>query len=171
MNYSSDSVYYCNNNDNLELSNRIYERNLPSQQIKPYFDARPSSSKYASMPIVELKNTNHQVSLKEYGMYNVQNTFNPGEKGPGSGFFNNVNTESLLRNQYFALQKSDQSVYVPSSDSDLYNVKVVSRPVQQPHPDLFNQQEFKPFNPNIINGGNNVFNNSTRLQMLDSCKN
>jgi len=115
MNYSPDSVYYCNNNDNLELSNRIYERNLPSQQIKPYFDVRPSSSKYASMPIVELKNTNHQVSLKEYGMYNVQNTFNPGEKGPGSGFFNNVNTESLLRNQYFALQKSDQASGLQSS--------------------------------------------------------
>ena len=65
MNYSPDSVYYCNNNDNLELSNRIYERNLPSQQIKPYFDVRPSSSKYASMPIVELKNTNHQVSLND----------------------------------------------------------------------------------------------------------
>ena len=84
---------------------------------------------------------------------------------------NNVNTESLLRNQYFALQKSDQSVYVPSSDSDLYNVKVVSRPVQQPHPDLFNQPEFQPFNPNVINGGNQIFNNSTRMQMLDSCKN
>ena len=66
MNYSPDSIYYCNNNDNLELSNKIYERNLPSQKIKPYFDARPSSSKYATMPIIELKNTNHQVSLKEY---------------------------------------------------------------------------------------------------------
>ena len=59
----------------------------------------------------------------------------------------------------------------PSSDSELYNVKVVSRPVNQPHPDLFHEQEFKPFNPNVISGGKQIFNNSTRLQMLDSCKN
>ena len=78
-----------------------------------------------------------------------------------SGFFNNVNTESLLRNQFFALQKSDQSVYVPSSNSDLYNVNVVSKPVVQPHPDLFQKTEFKPFNPNVVNGGTQIFNNFT----------
>ena len=171
MNYSSDNVYYCNNNRDLELSNRIYQRNIPSHNLRPYIDTKPVMTKYSTLPVVDLKNKNHQVSLKEYGMYNVQNSFNPGQSAPGSGFFNNVNTESLLRNQFFALQKSDQSVYVPSSTSDLYNVNVVSRPVNQPHPDLFQEQEFKPFNPNIINGGTKIFNNSTRLQMLDSCKN
>ena len=103
-------------------------------------------------------------------MYNVQNTFNPGNKAPGAGFFNNVNTESLLRNQFFALQKSDQSVYVPPSNSDLYNVNIVSRPTVQPHPDLFHKTEFMPFNPNIVNGGTQIFNNFTRQQMLNSCE-
>ena len=170
MNYSKNDIYYCNNNRNLELSNRIYERNIPSNQIKPSINVRPSSTKYSILPVVDMKKTQHYVSLKEYGMYNVQTTFNPGNKAPAVGFFNNVNTESLLQNQFFALQKSDQSVYIPSSNSDLYNVNVVSRPMQQPHPDLFQKTEFKPFNPNIVNGGTQIFNNFTRQQMLNTCK-
>ena len=39
---------------------------------------------------------------------------------PFSGFVENVDVESVLRNQIFALQKNDQAVYVPSSKSDLY---------------------------------------------------
>ena len=171
MNYSPDSIYYCNNNDNLELSNKIYERNLPSHNMKPNINTRPVMTKYSTLPVVDRKKTDHQVSLKEYGMYNAHTMFNPGKGAPAAGFFNNVNTESILRNQFFALQKSDKAVYVPSSDSDLYNVKITSRPVEQPHPDLFREQEFNVFNPNVINGGNKIFNNSTRLQMLDSCKN
>ena len=73
------------------------------------------------MPIVELKNTNHQVSLKEYGMYNVQNTFNPGEKGPGSDSLI-TNTESLLRN--VRLTKIRSICLCSFFNSDLYNVKV-----------------------------------------------
>ena len=169
MDYTNNN-YFCHNNRDLELSNRIYGRNIPSHNLKPYINVRSSSTKYSTMPIVDPKKINHNVSLKEYSMYNIHNTFNPGQDAPASGFFNNVNTESMLRNQFFALQKSDQSVYVPSSNSELYNVKVVSRPIQQPHPDLFNEHEFKPFNPNVINGGTNIFNNSTRLQMLDACK-
>ncbi len=167
MNYSN---YYCNNERNLELSNRMYNRNIPSSNLKPSFNVRPSSSKYSMLPIVEPKNTNYKVSLKEYGMYNPRNVFNPGQSAPTSGYFNNVNIESDLRNQFFALQKSDQSLYVPSSDSDLYNVKIESRPVEQPFSDLFQEQEFHAFNPNIIKGGTDIFNNSTRQQMLNSCK-
>ena len=44
-------------------------------------------------------------------MYNVQNSFNPGQSAPGSGFFNNVNTESLLRNQ-FLLYKNQINQYM-----------------------------------------------------------
>lgn len=47
MNYSKNDIYYCNNNRNLELSNRIYERNIPSNQIKPSINVRPSSTKYS----------------------------------------------------------------------------------------------------------------------------
>jgi hypothetical protein len=62
----------------------------------------------------------------------------------------------------FALQNCEQAYYVPSSKSDLFNVRVPENYVEQPHPDLFLRQPFCPHNPNEHNIANKFFNNSTR---------
>jgi hypothetical protein len=105
--------------------------------------------------------------------YSLETNFTPPvmSVGPVSGFINNVNTESTLRNQFFALQKgADQSVYIPSSNSDLYKVTVVSRPEEQPYPLLFENGIVidKSLHSNIRNNphiGKDTFHNYTRTQL------
>ena len=85
-------------------------------------------------------------------------------------FASNVNTESELRNQIYALQKCSQSVYVPKSNSDLYNYKfqTVSKP--NPHELLFRNDNFSEFNPNpnVEKIGSSPFYNNTRVQVRDT---
>jgi hypothetical protein len=103
------------------------------------------------------------VAMGEYPQFNPETTFNPGTaQAPWSGFYSNINTESILRNQFFALQNCEQAEYVPSSKSDLFNVHVPENYVEQPYPDLFIRQQFCPHNPNEHNLANKFFNNSTR---------
>ena len=72
------------------------------------------------------------------------------------------------RNQFFALQKCEQSDFVPKSTSDLYQTKVDFVPQKQSHPLLFEKPDLEPFNPNVQNLGNDLFNNHTRYQLKDS---
>lgn len=93
--------------------------------------------------------------------------FNPGTaKAPVCGYIRNVDVETVLRNQTFALQRADQNVYVPTKDSELYNVRIISKPSEQPHPLLFTKNEF---NNNIHNEndkiGKDYFYNHTRTQL------
>jgi hypothetical protein len=71
--------------------------------------------------------------------YNINSTFNPGSSAPFSGFSSHINDESRLRNQFFALQKCEQSVYVPPSDSDMYQIRVTGGERKDPQlfPGLF----------------------------------
>jgi hypothetical protein len=102
--------------------------------------------------------------------YNVHQVFNPGNtQSPWSGFASNINTESELRNQIYALQKCSQAVYVPSSQSDLYNYKFKTQSKPNPHELLFKNDSFETFNPNPAPNlcGNSLFYNSTRCQVRD----
>ena len=159
-----NGVYYCGNDRVDELNDRISERNIPSEPLQAQFGLRPVSTKYAVMPILDQR-AKSNVPIKQYTTYNNANTFNPGTRAPWSGFATNVNTESTLRNQFFALQKCEQSNYIPGSNSDMYNVLVTGRNVEQPFPDLFSTPEFETFNPNVCNTGNNFFDNFTRQQI------
>ena len=103
--------------------------------------------------------------------YSLHKEFTPPlmKVGPVSGFINNVNVESSLRNQDYALHRgNDEVVYVPSSESDLYKVYIPSKPSQQPHPGLFNHYELSqqthPNNENT-NVGRDRFHNNTRTQL------
>jgi hypothetical protein len=40
---------------------------------------------------------------------------------------------------------------------------------KQPFPDLFQKPEFEPFNPNPLDLGGKILNNSTRVQLQDAC--
>ena len=105
--------------------------------------------------------------------YSVNEVFNPGNtQSPWSGFASNINTESELRNQIYALQKCSQAIYVPNSSSDLYTYKFQTKTQSNPHELLFRDETFDSFNPNPAPGlcGSSIFYNNTRCQVKDITK-
>jgi hypothetical protein len=156
-----NGVYLCNQGGVDEINDRISERNIPSTSLQPQYGIRPVSTKYGYMQVLD-QYRKPSINLEKYKTYSTNNVFNPGNaQAPWAGFANNVNTESDLRNQFFALQKCEQSCFVPSSNSDLYKTTVSYKPQTQTHPLLFDKPEFSPFNPNTLSCKENVFNNST----------
>ena len=99
-----------------ELNERISTRNNPSAPLQPQFDIRPLSTKYSMMPIFDRRPI-PTVSINVLPSYDITTTFNPGNvqaAAPWAGFANNVNEESRLRNQFFAIQRGAvQSTYIP----------------------------------------------------------
>jgi hypothetical protein len=159
-----------------ELNSRMSSRHFPDSPLQPNFDPRPISTKYSKFPMI-----NRRKEVKEpvipYLDYNQSANFNPGShRAPPNGFLNNIDTETILRNQAFALQRGDgagQGVYVPSSQSDLYQVRVPggSQNEQQPHPDLFQQPTFQAEQHSNLQGnkiGRDQFFNHTRVQLRDT---
>jgi hypothetical protein len=160
-----NGVYFCNSERVEELNNRIAERNIPSQQLQAQFDIRPVSSKYALMPIYD-RRAIPTVPIERMPTYDLATTFNPGNgQAPWSGYATNIDDNSRLRNQFFALQKCDQAYYIPPTNSDMYKVEVTGQAVHQPFPDLFTKQTFQPFNPNTCGVGGNFFDNCIRQQI------
>ena len=151
-----------------EINERISYRNIPSSQLQPQFDIRPLSSKYAKLPIVD-RRENYTTPLQALPTYDIESTFNPGTgQGPWSGFASNINNESRLRNQFFALQRgAAQGSYVPGKDSDLYKVHIPVTESEQQFPGLFAHDKFEEFNPSPKDLGVNFFDNFTRQQIKD----
>jgi len=169
---NNQSQYECSSKMQEQINKKIYDRNIPSQMLQPYLDVRPVMTKYSYFPIVDPRKQ-ISVPLKQQPTYNVHNVFNPGNTtSPWSGFASNINKESELRNQIYALQKCSQSVYVPNSNSDLYNYKFKTVTKPNPHELLFNNPSFDEFNPNPNSGiiGNAIFLNPTRVQVRDLTK-
>jgi hypothetical protein len=152
-----------------ELNERLAYRNVPDGQLQPQFDCRPQSTKYAKMPIVD-RRERHNVPLQVFPAFNVASTFNPGNaQAPWSGFATNINQESVLRNQFYALQNgANQACYVPSKNSQLYNAHVPAPTAHiQPFPSLFERTAFEPFNPCPSDLGVTFFENCTRQQVKE----
>ena len=167
-----DGVYTCQQERTQELNERIAERNIPSAYLEPNIDFRPVMTKYSILPVVDQKAPS-SVNILRYPTYSPHSVYNVGNNSaPWSGFASSINTESTLRNQFFALQKCDQSAYIPSSDSDLYKIERPSVEAnKQTHPLLFKEEEFQSFDPNHVASEHVLFNNFTRQQLLDSCGN
>ena len=146
---------------------RTYQRNIPSHNLQPYLDSRPVMTKHTLLPIIDNRTTG-ETTLQLQPTYSPEHMFYPGnDLAPWSGYASNINHESELRNQLFALQKSTQSVYIPSSNSDLYQYKWTNTHKQtQPFTRLFTHESFYPHNPNPKPNkiGYALFNNSTRHQ-------
>jgi len=127
-------------------------------------------TKYSRLPVVDPRKQ-PTIPLMQLADYNSRNVFNPGNtKSPWSGFASSVNVESDLRNQIYALQKCSQSVYVPGSQSDLYQYGFIpAQATANPHSLLFSEDHFDNFNPNPDNKivGSGVFYNSTRTQVKE----
>ena len=155
---------------------RSYERNIPSQPLQPYLDARPVMTKYSLLPIVDPRKP-IQMPLIQQATFSPEKIYNPGnDSGPWSGYASNINHESELRNQIFALQSCSQGAYIPSSKSSLYHINWQQNKNQirniQPFPNLFENQQFCPNNPNPNPEkiGFTLFNNATRQQTKDLTK-
>ena len=169
------SNVYMNNNEptssliHLQTNQRIYDRNIPSVPLQPYLSVHPASTKYSIMPIVDPRRKLN-VPLQVMPMFNPFTQFNPGnDEGPYSGYATNINIESELKNQIYALQSCDQAVYVPNSKSDLYNYGFTpGTNMTQPFPDLFNKPQFDQCNPLPERIQQVVFYNPTRTQTIDA---
>lgn len=156
----------CSSQITNSINTRIYDRNIPSHMLQPYLSVRPVMTKYSIMPIVDPR-APIKTPLVQQPIYNSGEVFNPGNtQSPWSGFATNINTESELRNQVYALQACSQAVYVPSSNSDLYKFGFKpSNSVQQPFPGLFQNEHFNSFNPNPENVAQGLFQNCTRQEI------
>lgn len=162
----------CVSDIHRQTNTRIYDRNIPSQPLQPYLSVRPVMTKYSHLPIVDPRRPIHQ-PLMQAPKFNVSEVFNPGNtKSPYSGFASNINKESELRNQIYALQKCSQAVYVPNSTSDLYQYKFKTPTQFNAHELLFHEQSFDSFNPNPAPElcGSGLFYNSTRCQVKEITK-
>jgi len=153
-------------NDN--INQKIYERNIPSNNLQMNFSPRPVLTKYSFIPILDNRiKCNSEINI--YKCYNTEETFYSGDcKPPFTGYAIAIDKESSLRNQFFALQKSDQKEWVPSSNSDLYenNINYININNNLDENLLFKNENFNKFNPNISNKiGNEIFYNNTRVQL------
>ena len=135
---------------------RSYRRNIPSAKLQPYLDARPVQTKYSFLPVIDPRKQ-ADTALVQHATYNPEKVFNPGnDSGPWSGYASNVNRESDLRNQIFAIQECSQAAFIPSSNSSLYSVKWNNHyKPQQPFPNLFKTETFSPSNPNFSSHNSN----------------
>jgi hypothetical protein len=151
-----------------ELNDRISARLKCDTPLQPNLEFRAVPTKYATFPIIDRvaqRKEPLRSYLEETGFAPTQST------GPVAGFVSNINVESSLRNQYFALQSAPQAAYIPSSTSDLYNASVptaTTRQEQQPYPLLFDSYKINMFAP-VRNAnpavGSDVFLNHTRTQL------
>lgn len=150
-----------------QINSKLYDRNIPSLPNQPYLNVRPVMTKYSLLPIVDPRKKINE-DMVQLPVYNTRRVFNPGNtKSPWSGYASNINVETELRNQIFALQKSDHAVYVPKSTSDLYSYSfnIKKQINENEHSLLFKNEDFNSFDPNPNNIHLGVFNNYTRTQL------
>ena len=164
-----EGILYGQNERVDEINNRIGSRYFSDIPLTPNFDPRPVSTKYSLFPLVNRRKESNE-PIKRLPHHVVEVNFNPGSaRAPPEGFINNVDVETTLRNQTVALQHGAyKGTYIPSSNSDLYNVSVPYKPSAQPHPDLFLKYELNTSVPGKLsqsNIGKNTFSNHTRTQL------
>ena len=148
---------------------RIYNRLIPTFTLEPYLSCTPESTKNNPVDLNMHKRANDiaQHKMESHRNYDQELFFNPGSSAPWKGYSQNVNKESILRNQVYAKQKCSAAEYVPSSGSDLYNYTLDVNQVEQSHSLLFKKEVYNQCNPNPNNKqiGNSLFMNNTRTQL------
>ena len=154
-----------------ELNYRLLERDVSDKPLAPNFSPRPVLSRYMHFPMIDAHKPAN-VPIKSNYNYSLSDNFTPPvmKTGPVSGYINNVQDESILRNQIYPLSKgNDTHTYVPSSNSDLYKVEIQSAMSVQPYPGLFKSSSFsQELHANVRDQstiGMNTFNNNTRTQL------
>lgn len=128
-----------------ELNKRLETRNVPSEPLQPLYDFRPVSTKYTIFHSVDKP---IQPSQSFQSTYNPYEIFNPGDRAPIDYYMKNVDVESTLRSQFFALQTGPQSVYVPELNSQLYEDSMAYSKIP-----AFSQTDAKTENQCMVESG------------------
>ena len=147
----------CNIEYDNELNKRLEDRNTPSKELKPLFDERPYSTKYTFFQTIDEK-PHISTPLLSYSPYSTQ-VFNPGSRGQVDFYMKEIDTESKLRHQFMALQKSNQAIYVPELTSSLYTWEMADKP------EKYLPTTCKTTTMNCTNLAPNVFHNTTRMNL------
>lgn len=166
-----EGIMYGQNERVDELNHRIQSRHYPDRPLEPNYAPRAISTKYSLFPVISNHPVPTEILPPQYS-HNVSTNFNPGTRNaPHLGYFNNIDVETILRNQTTALQHgADQGVYIPSTKSSLYNVSVAASSTsgEQLFPDLFNVSQFTTYIPQSLEqkkiGSDTLFNH-TRTQL------
>lgn len=161
-----DGLYYCNQNRTQELSDRMFQRNVPEQYMQMYFSPRSVETRQVHMPILDCHKKN-RTPCRVLPIYDVNDMYAPSDSLPFNGFQNNVDIESKLKNIIFPIQKAAQSKFIPNENSDLYKNRYLinNSKTRNPHPLLNKEEKLPNFNPNHHNIANNTFNNNTRVEI------
>ena len=146
----------CNQDYDEELNKRIEPRNFASQQLRPLYDVRAVPTKYTFFQTVEERPIN-TTPLIQYKPYSAQ-VFNPGCRGPVDFYMREIDTESKLRHQFMALQRSNQAVYVPELNSTLYEWSMAYKKENYAPTECSTKTPF-------INLAPNTFYNTTRMNL------
>ena len=160
---SASPVKLNNLADVEEINSRIFRRNIPSSNnLKQYpitaLSFRGTQTKYQTLETSMAQNSKNSIIDSSLLFSKPVQAFD-------------VNDESYLRNQFFALQSCPQAYCIPDSTSELYNYSVEKniKPdnVSAQYPHLFREESFGYFNPNPHSStvGFSVFNNHTRNQI------
>ena len=139
-----------------ELNKRISVRDVPSQQLRPLYEVRPVSTKYSFFQTVD-ERVPSSVPIIDYKPYSTA-VFNPGNRAPVDFYMREIDTEMKLRNQFMALQKGNQSVYVPDINSTLYAYPLAVKPEKYSTTD--SKCRLAP-----VNLAPNTFYNQTRMNL------
>lgn len=154
----------CDNVDTRSfISDGSYKRILPSASLENSYLTRPVETRHVIMPMTDCRKSSSVKTLL-HPAYKTDKIFNPGYRGPYVGYSNQVDKESQLKNMFHPLQKCPQREYIPDSKSSLYKEDDYKNNLHHNFKHLDRVDNFKPFNPNSCNLGNNMFNNHTRQQ-------
>lgn len=162
-----------------ELNERLISRIYPDFMIPSLISSRPSETRQTILG----NSTDPRVDMKVRDIihYPIQNSSIRDNfistKGDPIWFLHNIDTETKLKNQCFALQTDcPQATYIPDSSSELYKIQLPpnSHPVQQPFPYLFHKQQFQenqrtPITP-IADTRNNYIMNTPNTNLYRNKK-
>jgi hypothetical protein len=178
MNYSESSnlihgsVYGIHvkqeHHHDMVINERLQQRLFTSKYIQPNLGFSSSSTRQTMFPVLENRQKIDE-PMRDYEGYAVQTSINSmTANAPPATYLANIDIETSLQNRVFALQSSPNSVYVPNSTSDLYNVHVEQGQwPSQPHGLLFETRRELRTRENAISRkiGTELFSNHTRTQL------
>jgi hypothetical protein len=170
MDFKSSSANNLNT-----INYKILERTMQFENIEALISPRPQST-LCTMPLQNIipHESCKAIILNYENNYNFNSTTNSNANtcninGKWCRYVNNIDTESILKNQVYALQHAPHTKYVPDSCSDLYKSNTIKtynqKAKQSTHSNLSNQ--INPINPGPPFSV--VFNQDTR-QILKNNK-
>jgi hypothetical protein len=147
---------------NIRLSSRIYPDYIIPQSITPRgIETRQTILGKSTDPRNLISNTD----IIKYPLKNssIKDNFISGDNADPNWFLANIDTETILRNQCFALQKggmAPQATFIPNNNSELYKSTMPhnSNVVEQPFPFLFEKTQFNENRRMPVKGVNTTDN-------------